>query len=105
MAHPVDGLTEARCREALRAIFDAMDGAEWSADTLDAIAYALDDAGLALRAPGEGEEEDEPPTTYGLVDGAVCVADGFATYEEAEDARDARADGFNLVIAKVTVTP
>ncbi len=43
-------------RDALNAIADLLDGTEWSADTLEAIATVLTAAGFTIRNFEEGTE-------------------------------------------------
>ena len=47
-------------REALDAIFTALDGEEWSADTLDAIGQVIKRAGYRIGAPGKTGSRPEP---------------------------------------------
>jgi hypothetical protein len=46
-------------RDALLAIHLAMDGKEWSPETLETIAEILRDEGFTIREPVEAEAEDE----------------------------------------------
>jgi hypothetical protein len=55
---------------ALRRIHEIMDGTEWHADTLDAIAEVLISTGREIREPGESHDPGDCPE--GGADGPGC---------------------------------
>ena len=55
MTEQVDTQAAAECADAIHKL---MDGTEWSADTLDAIAAELRAAGYVIRDPADMPEEE-----------------------------------------------